>query len=62
MDLYNPFTNYVEDKSLGKNSHKVRVIVENLIHRKSVEDAVRFYESMAKLGIGRRIQGFYLKE
>lgn len=51
-------SNYVENPKLGKDAHKARVTFENFISRKPVEDINDFYESLAKLGLGRALTIF----
>lgn len=56
--LLNPNANYVNNKSLGKDAHKSRVALENLLSQNSPTEINRFYSSMAKLGLGRDITIF----
>jgi len=44
--------------AVGKASHKARVQIENLIHEQPIEDVLRFWSAIAKLGIGRDITAF----
>lgn len=55
MNLFNPDSNYVMDGSKGKNCHRSRVAIENLLHETSPIKTNHFYEAMADLGIGRQI-------
>ncbi|MDH5359083.1 MAG: class I SAM-dependent methyltransferase [Gammaproteobacteria bacterium] len=55
MNLFNPDSNYVMDGSKGKNCHRSRVAIENLLHDISPAKTNHFYEAMADLGIGRQI-------
>ncbi|MFN3342774.1 MAG: class I SAM-dependent methyltransferase [Flavobacteriales bacterium] len=61
IDLFlaNQHSNYVIDRSKGKEAHKVRVKLENLFHSISPEKTNSFYRSMAELGFGRQITGFF---
>jgi len=57
--LCNENTNYAADKSLGKACHRMRVEIDNLIHRISPERANDLYEALGNLGLGRQIVGFF---
>jgi hypothetical protein len=57
--LANAHSNYVLDRSKGKQAHAVRVKLENLFHEVSPEKTIDFYRSMAELGFGRQISGFF---
>ena len=61
LDLLNPNSNYVDDPSVGKASHKKRIEFENFIHSVSIEKTNQFYESLIDLGLGRNIIGFFSK-
>ena len=56
--LFNPNSNYVNDRTLGKDAHKARILIENLIHEQPIDDVLRFWSAAAKLGIGRDITAF----
>lgn len=56
--LMNPDSNYNKDKTKGKNAHRTRVEMENLIHSISVEKAVNYFKALADLGLGRQIVSF----
>lgn len=56
--LFHPNSNYIRNNSVGKSAHFARVQIENLIHKKPVEDVIQFWSKMAKLGIGRDITAF----
>jgi SAM-dependent methyltransferase len=58
-NLLNPDTNYIKDRSKGKNCHKERVNFENLIHDVGVEKVVTLYQALADMGLGRQITGFF---
>lgn len=62
FNLYNPNTNYVLKKEVGKSCHNERVMIENLLHKISPEKTNNLYRAMAELGIGRSIIGFFQKE
>ncbi|WP_201278954.1 class I SAM-dependent methyltransferase [Leptolyngbya iicbica] len=50
--------NYVSDLTVGKEAHKVRVEIENLMHSQSPETANIMYSALAKLGLGRSLTAF----
>lgn len=56
--LFHAGSNYVRDKSVGKAAHKARVQIEILIHEQPIEDVIRFWSAIAKLGFGRGITAF----
>lgn len=53
--LFHPASNYVRDHSKGKAAHIARVQLENLIHAQPIEDVIRLWSAMAKIGFGRDI-------
>jgi 2-polyprenyl-3-methyl-5-hydroxy-6-metoxy-1,4-benzoquinol methylase len=57
--LFNADTNYIQDKTKGKNCHLQRVELENLFSTLNHHDLINLYESLAKLGLGRQITGFF---
>ncbi|MBI5540724.1 MAG: class I SAM-dependent methyltransferase [Bacteroidia bacterium] len=57
--LFNADSNYVIDKTKGKNCHFARVEIDNMFHSISVENTVQYYKSLALMGIGRQIISFY---
>ena len=61
LDLLSLNSNYVNNPSVGKASHRKRVKFENFIHSVSVEKTNQFYESLIDLGLGRNIIGFFSK-
>ena len=56
--LFHPGSNYVRDKSVGKDVQKARVQIENYIHEQHIESVLSFWSAAAKLGIGRNITVF----
>lgn len=56
--LFHPGSNYINNNMFGKDAHKARVDIENLIHTKPIDDVNRFWSAAAKLGIGRDITAF----
>jgi len=62
--LSNKNSNYVNNNNTGKEAHNSRVFVENFIHnnqKNNMDNIINFYESMAKIGQGRQIIGFFIK-
>ncbi|MNW45224.1 bifunctional 3-demethylubiquinone-9 3-methyltransferase/ 2-octaprenyl-6-hydroxy phenol methylase [compost metagenome] len=59
FDLFNPCSNYKANPSVGPNSHKSRIEIENMLHSISVEKTNKLYRVYAELGIGRQITGFF---
>lgn len=62
FNLVNPDTNYNLDKTKGKNAHRARVEIDNLMHSISVEKAVNYFKALADLGMGRNLIGFFKKQ
>jgi SAM-dependent methyltransferase len=58
FNLMNPDTNYNKDKTKGKNTHRSRVEIDNLMHSVSIEKTVNYYKALADLGLGRQIITF----
>jgi SAM-dependent methyltransferase len=56
--LLNSHSNYIKNKSLGKEAHRSRVALENLLSQNSPAEINDFYSSMAKIGLGRDITIF----
>ncbi len=61
LNLFNPDTNYINDKTKGKNVHYARVQVENLLSDISLEKSIEIYKVFARMGLGRNLIGFYKK-
>lgn len=57
--LFNEHTNYAMDKQVGKSCHAARLAIENLLHTLPMEGTNRLYESMAEIGIGRQLIGYF---
>lgn len=55
LSLLNPDTNYVMDKTKGKNCHLARVAADNFLARKSVSDLVAFRRGCGESGLGRNV-------
>jgi hypothetical protein len=60
FNLLNNSSNYIQDKSKGKDAHIQRILIDTIIHENNNFDAiVNFYASLANLGLGRQIIGFF---
>ncbi len=58
--LTNAHTNYIADRSKGKAAHQSRLWLYNhLAERNAPEALIAFYESLAGVGMGRNITGFF---
>lgn len=58
-------SNYVNTRQLGKEAHHARIFIENFLHnnqKNNPGNLINFYESMAKVGMGRQIIGFFAKK
>ena len=53
--LFHPASNYIQDSSNGKDAHKSRVLIENMLHENSIANVVSLYRSLAKVGGGRNL-------
>ncbi len=58
--LQHPGSNYVSDKSKGKDAHFARVALENMISQQPIDDVVDFWASAGKIGVGRDLTAFLL--
>ncbi len=59
LNLFNPATNYVLDKSLGKGAHQARLEQDNFLLRTASLPAVAaYYEALASVGLGRSLVAF----
>jgi 2-polyprenyl-3-methyl-5-hydroxy-6-metoxy-1,4-benzoquinol methylase len=56
--LFHPGSNYIRDASAGKNAHRARVQLENLIHTRPVDDVLELWSALATLGFGRDLTAF----
>ncbi len=61
IDLFlaNKQSNYVLDRSKGKDAHLSRIKLDNYLSGFPLKDVNNFYRGMAKVGLGRNIIGFY---
>ncbi|MET4073483.1 methyltransferase domain-containing protein [Hymenobacter sp. UYCo722] len=63
LNLFNPATNYVQDRSLGKAAHQARLEQDNFLLRTAPLPAVAaYYEAMAGVGLGRNLVAFLRPE
>ncbi|GAB3578266.1 class I SAM-dependent methyltransferase [Hymenobacter daeguensis] len=59
LNLLNPATNYVMDRSAGKGAHQNRLAQDNFLMRTAPLPAVAaYYEALAGVGLGRSIVAF----
>jgi len=59
LNLVNPDTNYVMDKTKGKKVHLARVEIENLLDDINPELAIKLLSVYAEMGLGRNITGYF---
>ena len=62
FNLFNPETNYVNDKTKGKLAHFQRLKVENIMNDISLEKTVDIYRILAEMGLGRQIASVFIRE
>jgi 2-polyprenyl-3-methyl-5-hydroxy-6-metoxy-1,4-benzoquinol methylase len=55
FNLFNPATNYVRDRILGKGCHQARVAIDNLIYQHPADRVLNYFRALAELGMGRQI-------
>lgn len=55
-------SNYVVQKNNGKLAHRARIATETLLSNRSIGDVISFYRSMAKIGFGRNLTGFFISK
>ena len=56
--LFHPGSNYISNRSVGKDAHFARVQLELLFSKKPIEDVLSFKQSLAKIGSGRDLTIF----
>jgi len=60
FNLLNNTSNYISDKTKGKDAHLQRILIHNLMfNTKNIDSIMQFYSSLANLGLGRQIIGFF---
>jgi len=52
-------SNYIREKSRGKEAHLARIQLENLIHKNPSADVMAYWSAAGRLGLGRAITGFF---
>jgi 2-polyprenyl-3-methyl-5-hydroxy-6-metoxy-1,4-benzoquinol methylase len=57
--LANPNSNYVGDRTKGPGAHLARLFIEGYLSTRPMADVIDFYESMAKLGMGRDLAAVF---
>ena len=63
LNLFNPATNYVLDKSAGRGAHQSRLEQDNFLLRTAPLPAVAtYYEALAGVGLGRSLVAFLQPE
>jgi len=62
MNLFNAGTNYVKNPAVGKDCHRARIEIENLMHDISLEKVVALYTILAEMGIGRELVAFFQRK
>jgi 2-polyprenyl-3-methyl-5-hydroxy-6-metoxy-1,4-benzoquinol methylase len=62
INLLNSNTNYIDKKEKGKSVHFARIDFENLLDEISVEETVKLYTLLAKMGLGRNLIGFFIPD
>jgi len=60
--LLNSESNYIQDKTKGKAAHFQRLALEKLFSEQPVENVASFYTSLAEVGQGRNLVGFFKKD
>lgn len=55
FNLMNPDSNYVMDSSKGKNCHRERIRIENLLAQEGADKLVAFRRGCGQAGVGRNI-------
>ena len=62
IDLYllHPGSNYISDKKNGNPAHRARIVSEIMLSSHNIQDVIQYYRSMAKVGMGRDLTGFFI--
>lgn len=55
FNILNSDANYVQDKSKGKSCHRQRILIENMLAKKSPADLVSFRRGCGQAGLGRNV-------
>ena len=59
--LYHKGSNYVKNKSTGKDAHNARVELECLLDKQDIGSVLNLWRSLGQVGIGRDITVFLTK-
>jgi len=51
--ILNEHSNFYKNKDLGKAAHNARVLIENYLVKKNIDEYIKYMESAAKLDYGR---------
>lgn len=57
--LYHPASNYYADRSVGKDAHRARMMIEMLISEQDPEKAFNLSAALADLGMGREVMAVF---
>ena len=62
VDLYllHPGSNYIQNMKNGKPAHRARIAFEIMLSKRNLQDVIQYYRSMAKVGLGRDLTGFFI--
>lgn len=59
INLLNEDTNYIKDKSKGRNVHLARIELENLLDTRPPELIEQLHSTYARIGLGRNLIGYF---
>lgn len=59
FNLFNPLTNYINNKNTGSKCHESKILIENMLFEQSLEKTLNLHKSFADLGIGRNISIYF---
>jgi len=62
FNLYNNNSNYIKNKNLWKSCYEQIKSIDNLFHSISLEKTVKFYQSLAELGLWRDLIWFFINK
>lgn len=60
--LFNTHSNYIANPEKGKAAHHARIALEQLILEAAPEDAVAFFSSIARIGMGRDLTAIFMPQ
>ena len=55
FNLFNPDSNYVQDPSKGRNCHRERIAIENMLARSGIDNLIAFRRGCGEAGVGRNV-------